>query len=58
MEFPPEKIIGPIYLWVKFILSVATHGQNAIITKASKVFTQIFGLVRWFGPPVLLTGGP
>jgi len=28
------------------------------ITKGSKVSTQIFGLVRWFGPPVLLTGGP
>ena len=27
------------------------------ITKASKVSTQIFGLVRWFGPPVLVTGG-
>jgi len=27
------------------------------ITKASKVSTQIFDLVRWFGPTVLLTGG-
>jgi len=24
-----EKIIESIYLWVKFILSVTTHGQNA-----------------------------
>ena len=32
--------------------------QSIPITKASKVFNQIFGLVRWFGPPVLLTGGP
>ena len=23
------------------------------ITKASKISIQIFGLVRWFGPPVL-----
>ena len=28
------------------------------ITKASKVSTQFFGLVCWFGPFVLLTGGP
>ena len=28
------------------------------ITKASKVPTQIFSLVRWFGPPMLLTGEP
>ena len=28
------------------------------ITKVSKVSTQIFDLVRWFGPSVLLTGGP
>ena len=27
------------------------------ITKASKISTQIFSLVRWFGLPVLLTGG-
>ena len=27
------------------------------IYKASNVFTQIFGFVRWFGPPVLLTCG-
>ena len=25
------------------------------ITKTSKIFIQIFSLVRWFGPPVLLT---
>ena len=30
---------------------------NRPITQASKIFTQIFSLVRWCDPPMLLTGG-
>jgi len=37
--------------------SLADENLSIPITKASKISTQFFGLVRWFGPPVLLTGG-
>ena len=60
------------HLWNLLIIDLCQHlfhnmfgfcvgfdGQNSIlITIASKVFTQIFGLVCWFGPYVLLTGRP
>ena len=35
-----------------------TNHKFIPITKASKVSTQNFGLVRWSGPPVLLTSEP
>jgi len=41
---------------LKGVIAFQNFSKSIPITKASKVSTQIFGLVRWFGPPVLLTG--
>ena len=45
------------FVHVCFVLTNAAIIFITII-KASKVFTQIFSLVRWFGLPMLLIGGP
>ena len=42
---------------LKGVIAFQNFSKSIPITKASKVSTQIFGLVRWFGPYVLLTGG-
>ena len=50
-----KLMIGIIGLYL--IMSNISISIPIPITKASKVSTQIFDLVRWFGPPMLLTGG-